>query len=223
MTVDVVWIREQKLYRAQRVCRSRLLTNLQFFGFELAHYRIVNFIRANDFSFFVDDLIRVLVEILFILFDRGQQLLFNNALGNIPVRPENQEAHGLRKDRRLMVRSFSHNGLHGQHLLITVRMKRELGNIDHNHWRMEIARQPAPALQRELQLDHATAQRDHEFGKSVVADGAVREQSVTLLEMVDRVHQSAFIYIRRRRRSCGGLWFFWGWGRGESRSGRWGL
>ncbi len=111
------------------------------------------------------------------------------------------ELHGDEVDgeqRRVVLHRVPHHHVHRQHLRLRIggpaqRIEAEAGDVDDDRWRREGARQPAPPLQRELDLAHLRGEGPREAEARGVADHAIGAEALPPLEMLDRLGECVVV------------------------------
>ena len=97
--------------------------------------------------------------------DVGHQLLLDDVMGDVPVGAEDEVAHHVGEDGGVVVADdLADDDLHGEVDLVVrgVAAEDELGEVDDEGRVDVLVGQPAPALERVLQLDDALGERDVE-------------------------------------------------------------
>ena len=106
-------------------------------------------------------------------------------IGNAPVGPEYHVLHNVFKDWSVVVIGFADDHIHGERdfEIFIVRAQAKFRNIRDDRRGVKSDGQPAPALQSELHLPHASAKRHIQIGQSLRSDFAVRGAAEAALEM----------------------------------------
>ena len=97
--------------------------------------------------------------------DVRHQLLLDDVVGDAPVGTEDEVAHHVGEDGGVVVADdLADDDAHGEVELVLrgVAAQDELGQVDHERRVDVLVGQPAPALERVLQLDDALGERDVE-------------------------------------------------------------
>ena len=183
--VDVVLVGEHELDQAQRVLRARLLPHLQ-----AAVLHIFRRKAGQHIALAVHHLKVLLRQVAYAAgADVRHQLLLHNVVRHAPVRAKDQVLHHVGKHRGVVV--AHHLAIHHAHgevelVLRVVAAQDKLRQIHHQRRVHVLVGQPAPALQRVLQLDHALGQRHIQALHRVLGQPAVLGQSVPVLVVLDR-------------------------------------
>ena len=199
MQIDVVAVRQHEFHLPQGIVRARSLAQAQLAGRKLLDDLRSWRERHRPVVLPGDDLHRMLLQVRRVLADARQQLGLHDAVRHVPIGAEFHELHVSREYRCARAREGAHDHIHRHHLCFAVLAGRkseqpELGNV-HDDGRRTQLRQPAPALQRKLDLPHPLRQRGHQFRIGAAAEHAVLLQAVAKLKPLQAFHQG---FVERR-------------------------
>jgi hypothetical protein len=139
----------------------------------------------------------------------GQDLLFENAARDVPVRVELEVAHLANEQRGFGLDRGADHDPHLERRLIAARLIADIAQrpqavsrqVDHDQWAGTEIRQPAQALERQFELAHALPGGHIERVDGTAAQHAILVQPVTGLEVQDALfHLLAVDSLGRGRR-----------------------
>ena len=201
--VDVVLVGEHELDQAERVLGAGLLAHLQAAVLDLLGGE-----AGEDVALAVGDLEVLAGQVADAAgADVRHQLLLDDVVGHAPVGAEDEVAHHVGEDRRVVVADhLADDDAHGEVELVlrVVAAQDELRQVDHQRRVDVLVGQPAPALQRVLQLDDALGERDVERLDGLRRELAVFGEAVAMLIALDCVGERRGVDGRKMRRSEGG-------------------
>ena len=148
------------------------------------------------------DLEMIAPQVIHVLANLGQQLVAQDARGYVPVRVEHHLVDRSEEHRRAVPRSADDHR-HLEHLFAGPvgpgqGMEHEVRNVDDDVRTRHLA-QPAPTFHRQLDLLHALPQRNIQRGKRLLAENAVRSESMSALETLQALDERFVEHV-------GGLW-----------------
>ena len=108
----------------------------------------------------------------------------------MPIRVEHEVAHRVAEHRRAVKRA-AHNDSHGQHQRVPIHyLELERRDVHDDVTTSQILRQPAPALEVQLQLLHPTFHRHVELGASRDGYHTIFRQAMAPLKFRERLFKS---------------------------------